>query len=201
MHAGDHDIEPCEQIIALIQRPILKDVHLDAGENTERRQLGIQLPDQLQLGFEPFRRQAVGNRQPRRVIGQRDPLMAQIARCLCHLQRRAAAVGPVAVHMTVAMKGCAHGRRRRLVRLVQQPPEVGRLLSRRGLDDDLGSRRADAWEFLQARVPEPPLKLWSRKFLHHPGGPAEGAHPVGRGTREFQLEGDVAEGLGRIHAV
>ena len=70
-----------------------------------------------------------------------------------------------------------------------------------GLDDDLGSRRADAWEFLQARVPEPPLKLWSRKLLHHLGGPPEGAHPVGRGTRQFQPEGDVAEGLGWIHAV
>ncbi len=51
--------------------------------------------------------------------------------------------------MAVTAQRGPHGGRRRLIRLFQQPPEVVRLLAGRGLDDDLGSRRADAWEFLK----------------------------------------------------
>ena len=51
---------------------------------------------------QPLRRQAVGDRQPRRVVGERDVLVAEVARRLGHLLDRRAAVGPVRVRVQVA---------------------------------------------------------------------------------------------------
>ena len=46
---------------------------------------------------QPLGRQAVGHRQPRRVVGEHDVLVAQVAGGPGHLLDRAAAVGPVGV--------------------------------------------------------------------------------------------------------
>jgi hypothetical protein len=53
VHAGDHDIELPEQRPGLVQRAVLTDVGLDPGQDLKRRQGGVQLADQLQLGMEP----------------------------------------------------------------------------------------------------------------------------------------------------
>ena len=37
--AGHDDVEPLEQVVVLVERAVLEDVDLDAGEDAERRQL------------------------------------------------------------------------------------------------------------------------------------------------------------------
>ena len=56
MHAGDHDVQPGEQVVALIERAVIQDVDLDASQDAERRELGIQPAQEVELLFQPFRR-------------------------------------------------------------------------------------------------------------------------------------------------
>jgi hypothetical protein len=101
MHAGDHDIELAEQVVPLIKRAVIEDVDLDAGQDAERGELAVQPADELELRTEQLSGQAGGHGQPRRVVGERDPLVADSAGRLGHLLGRAAAVRPVRVRMAV----------------------------------------------------------------------------------------------------
>ena len=38
VHAGDDDVEPGEQVVVAVERAVLEDVDLDAGEDAERRE-------------------------------------------------------------------------------------------------------------------------------------------------------------------
>jgi len=49
MRARDDHVELAEQVLTLIQRAILEYVHLDAGQDPERSQFGIELGDEFQL--------------------------------------------------------------------------------------------------------------------------------------------------------
>ena len=49
VHARHHHVEPGEQLLVLVERPVLEDVDLDAGEDVERRQLHVQVRDDLEL--------------------------------------------------------------------------------------------------------------------------------------------------------
>ena len=42
VHARHHDVEPGQQVRVLVERPVLEDVDLDAGEDAERGQLLVQ---------------------------------------------------------------------------------------------------------------------------------------------------------------
>ena len=50
VHAGDHHVQPAQQVVALVQCPVVQDVDLDPGQDAERGQLLVQLADQLELG-------------------------------------------------------------------------------------------------------------------------------------------------------
>ena len=102
VHAGHHHVEPAEQVVALVQGAVLEDVHLDAGQDAERGQLGVERGDQSSCSSQALGGQPVGHGQPGRVVGQRDPLVAEVPGRLGHLPRRAAAVGPVRVGVAVA---------------------------------------------------------------------------------------------------
>jgi hypothetical protein len=56
MHAGHHDVEPAQQVLALVQRAVVQDVDLDPGQDPERRELAVQRVDQLELIAKPFGR-------------------------------------------------------------------------------------------------------------------------------------------------
>ena len=194
VHAGHHHVEPGEQVLALVQRAIVEDVDLDAGQDAERREFGIQPGDQGELGFQPLGGQPIGHREPGRVIGQRDPFVAQRAGRLGHLARRAAPVRPVRVGVAVAAQCRAHGRsRQRATLLRQQPGQVVRLLARGRLRDDPGRGLADPVQRAQGAVAQPALQLARGQFAHHLRGPPEGPDAVGGRPGPFELEGDLAQ--------
>ena len=60
------------------------------------------LVDEPPLGREPLRAEPVDDRDPRRVVGDADVLVAAAPGALGHLQHRGAAVGPVRVAVKVA---------------------------------------------------------------------------------------------------
>ena len=49
MHAGHHQVELGQQVLVLVQRAVVEDVDLDAGEDPERRQLLVEQRDLDQL--------------------------------------------------------------------------------------------------------------------------------------------------------
>ena len=49
MDARDHHVELRQQLVLLVERAVVEDVDLDAGEDPERSQLLVQLGDQRQL--------------------------------------------------------------------------------------------------------------------------------------------------------
>ena len=61
MDARHHHLEPGEEGLVLVEGAVLEDVHLDAGQDTKRSQLGVDLRDHFQLALEALRREAVGH--------------------------------------------------------------------------------------------------------------------------------------------
>ena len=52
--AGDDDVELGEQVLVLVERAVLEDVDLDAGEDAERRQLLVERGDLVELVAQPL---------------------------------------------------------------------------------------------------------------------------------------------------
>ena len=115
MHARDDDVDAAEQLFRSVERAVFEDVDLDAGEDAERRHLLVQLRDDVELLAQPVGRQAVRDRQPGRVVGEREVLVPERARLLGHRADRVAAVGPVGVHVQVALE---------LARAALRPPSL-----------------------------------------------------------------------------
>jgi hypothetical protein len=63
--AGDDDVQLAQQILALIQAAVFQDVDLNAGQDPKRRELVVDLVDQLELIDQPFRGQPAGDGEPR----------------------------------------------------------------------------------------------------------------------------------------
>ncbi len=116
MHAGHDDVELGQKILVLVQRPVLEDVDLNAAQDAERRQLFVQLLDDVELRPQPLGVEAVGNGQPRAVIGQGPVGVAQLPRRLGHFTDRAATVRPVRVAVAVTLQ---------LVEQLRQPRHSG----------------------------------------------------------------------------
>ncbi len=72
MHARDHDVELVEQLGLLVERAVVEDVALDAGQDPKRRELLVQFGNDTQLIVQPLHRESVRHREPRRVVRQRD---------------------------------------------------------------------------------------------------------------------------------
>ena len=84
---GDQ-VELGKQCWVLVQRAVLEDVDLDAGQDAKRRELLVELTDALKLPTQPISRQAVGHGQARGVIRQDDPFVAEVACGERHLADR-----------------------------------------------------------------------------------------------------------------
>ena len=102
--AADHDVEPGQQVVVLVERAVEVDVALDAGQDAERRELLVEPGHDVELVLEPLAGQAVGDGEPRRVVGEHDVLVAQRLGRPGHLLDVRAAVGPVAVRVAVALQ-------------------------------------------------------------------------------------------------
>ena len=102
MHAADHHVQPGKKIGILVERAVLVDVDLDAGQQAEGAELGVQRRDLVQLRPQAFRREAVRHRQTRGVIGDRDVCVPELDGRLGHLPDAGAAVRRLGVDVTVA---------------------------------------------------------------------------------------------------
>ena len=102
MHAAHHDVQPVEHLGRLVEGAVLEDVDLDAAQDAERRELLVQPVNQLDLLAQAVGAQAVRDREPGRVVGHRQVLVAELGRSPRHALDRRAAVGPVRVHVQVA---------------------------------------------------------------------------------------------------
>src|SRR3712207_9027830 len=75
-------------LVGLVEAAVDVDVALDAGEDAERRQLLVERGDDVELLLQPRGGEAVGDGQPRRVVGQRHVLVAERDRGRGHLADR-----------------------------------------------------------------------------------------------------------------
>ncbi len=201
---GHHDhVEPCQQLRFLVQRTVLQDVALDAGEQPERRPARIQPRHRLQLLAQPLRRQTPGHGQPGGVVGQGRPLVAEQRRGAPHLLDRTAPVGPVRMGVAVAaqqrpqFRAGPVGRRPR--GLLLQRAQIAGHLPCQGLPHHLRGLRADPLQRLQRSGRRAPGDLALGQGREHPGGGTEGPDPVGGCQRPFQQEGDPVQGGDGIH--
>jgi hypothetical protein len=203
VHAGDDDVEPAEQLVGLVQAAVDVDVALDAGEDPERRELLVQAGDDVELLLQPLGGQAVGDGEPRRVVGQRHVLVAQRHGGLGHLADRAAAVGPVGVHVQVPAqrgpeRGDVVGHRGRLGGGLLERREVVGHLALVCLHDDGRRLRPDALEVLERVRADLEVELLVGEPVDDCGGRAERRHPVTGLAGALQEEGDPPErGRGR----
>jgi hypothetical protein len=102
VHAGHDEVQLGEQVVVLVEGAILVDVHLDAGQVAEGRKFTVDLRDEVELALQPLPREPPRHRQPRAVVRQDSPLVAQFDAGQRHLQGWAAAIAPVAVRVAVA---------------------------------------------------------------------------------------------------
>ena len=113
MHAGDDDVEAGEQGGVLIEASVLEDVHLDAGEDAERRHGGVDRLHHLELADQTLGIEAVGDGEARAVVGERPVVVPEGGGGLSHLGDGAPTVGPVRVAVAVALQQVRAERRRR----------------------------------------------------------------------------------------
>ena len=78
MHARDHHVEAFEQVVGEVERAVLVDVHLHAGEDLEVVVAGVELGDDVELLQQPVAVESVGDRQAGRVVGEHDVLVAEV---------------------------------------------------------------------------------------------------------------------------
>ncbi len=199
----DH-VELLQQLRFLVQRAVLQDVALDAGEQPERRPARVQLRDHRQLLAQPRGRQPTGHGQPWRVVGERGPFVPQLGRRPSHLLDRAASVGPVRVCVTVPADQRPQpgpgplGAGRRPGLLLQFPQVAGHLTAQR-LPHHLRGLRPDPLQRLQRPRGGPLGHLALGQRGQRPGGGTEGPYPVGGRERPLQKERDPVEGGDGVH--
>jgi hypothetical protein len=101
VHTGDDDVQLGQQVEVLVERAVLEDVHLNAGQDPEGRQILVQLRQDAKLVPQPLSVEPVRHGEAGAVVGQDQVLVAQRTRRLCHFADRAATVGPVRVGVAV----------------------------------------------------------------------------------------------------
>ncbi len=207
VHRADHQVQPGEQLVLLVQRAVVEDVDLDAGEDPEAvRQLLVQLRHVVELAAQAVGGQPVRDLEPRRVVGEHEVLMAEVGRGQRHLLDRGTAVRPVGVHVQVAAQRLPQlpGRGRQVGALgAEQPPQVDRLLAGQGLGHAAGGHLADAGQFRQRAGRGALDQLVVRGPGHGRGRRPEGPHPIRRLVRPLQQERDapqVRDRVTRCHA-
>ena len=170
-------------------------VRMRNGAASSRR--FVELGDDVELLLEPFGRQAVGDGEPRRMVGEHDVFVPDVARRQSHLADRRAAVGPVRVRVAVTAQRCAQRRRRRVDRRVfgrLQAAQVDRLLAAQRFGDAPRGHLADALAARSAcRRRARVASSSGRQLLDRVGRGAERLHPVGRLARPFEQEGDLPQ--------
>ena len=203
VYARHHHVQFRQQFRFLVQRAVVQDVDLDAGQDAERRQFGVQSAHHLQLAAQPFRAQPARHLQPRRVVRKHHVLVSQPDRRLGHLPDGAAPIRPVGVHVAVAAQQRSQRpsrfRRpcRRRIRL--EFGEVGRHRACGRLRDHPRGHLANALQLLERARRHSAVNFSRLQFAQHLRRAPERPHPVGRLIRPFEQKRDSVEGRDRVH--
>ena len=201
--AGDHQVQPGQHVVAVVQRAVLEDVHLDAGEDAERGQLLVEHGHVGKLLLQPLDAEAVGDGEAGRVVGQHHVLVAEGDRRAGHRLDGGTAVAPAGVQVEVALQRLAvdgAGVGEGDLGLAFQLGEVGDGTAGQRLLDDGGGRIADAVQVGEGAGGGPLRQLVGG------GGPCDIQRPHERLGLEAGLVGAVEavdhalQGLDRCHA-
>ncbi len=201
--AGDDDVELRQDLVVVVERAVLEDVDLDAGEDAERRHLLVEDGDVGELLLQPLPAQPVGDRQPGRVIGEHHVFVAETSRGARHRLDGRAAVAPPAVHVAVAaQRGAVAGTvvGHLDLGLGLDLVDVARV-AMQGLGDQSGRRIADPLEVGQRAGGGPCFQLVGRD------GPDDFERPDERLRLEPGVVGPIEavhhtfEGVDRGHVI
>ena len=197
--AGHHHVEPAEQVLALVERAVLQDVDLDPGQDAERRQLVVQLADQLELSQRAARPTArwprsagASGRSARSTRGRArgPPRPSPAAGC-----RRRTSPSACGSRRAAPQRGrpaaTAAGRRAAGPGRPGCRPPAASVMT-------WAVVVADALQRLQRARLDPALELARRQPVEHLGGPPEGPHAVRRRPAPLQLERDPPQRLHRV---
>ena len=140
VHARDDDVELGEQLVLLVERAVLEDVDLDAARGCAAARAPRSAGRRVELLAQPVGLEAVRDREPGRVVGHREVLVAELGRGAGHALRPAS-------RRRTSPSACA-GRRaarpaprrpvrpaRRVVRVELEPLEVAGHLAGERLGD------------------------------------------------------------------
>ena len=172
VHAGHDHVEAGQHVVVVVERAVLEDVDLDAGEDAERRQALVQRGDFVELLVEALDAEAVGDREARRVVGHDQVLVPEVLRRPGHGLDRGAAVGPGGVAVAVAADG---------------GPEVG---ADAGLHGDLLE--------LAQPVGDLPVECLADGPRGAVADALERGEPAGGMEAREPVDGDVADGVGSV---
>ena len=114
VHAGLDPVELGEDVVGEVEPAVGQDVALDPAQDAERRQALVGGGDLLALAADVVGGQAAHRAHGRRVVADRDVVVAALARGAAHLLDAEAAVGPGRVAVQVAADVLASEERRRL---------------------------------------------------------------------------------------
>ncbi|GAA4257128.1 hypothetical protein GCM10022255_072750 [Dactylosporangium darangshiense] len=200
VHRPDHHVEPLQQLVGLIERPVREDVDLDPGEDPKLHpqpfEPRVDLRNDVELLGQPLRRQPTRNGEPRRVIREHEVLVPDLRRGQGHLVDRRPAVGPVGVRVAVPFE---RGQQRRggFVEVLPgggfEPAQVHGLLPGQRLDH--ASRRdvAYARQFRQRPGPRSRLELALWQLGQLGRGPSERSDAIGRFMGPLEQERDATQ--------
>ena len=186
--------------VLLIERAVIEDVDLDAGQDAHRRERLADLVDDVELLAQPLGGEPVGDPQARRVVGQRTVFVAQFLRREHHLldrepNRRTSS--SARADRRAGRRGCRRHR---------DP-----LHADRNSASTSGSRPAHAWAMTFAVLGPTPgsdcqllaapcrSRSASVERLDDVGGVAVGHHAAGVLTRPVLVIRNLAQCGDRIH--
>ena len=175
-----HPVELRQHVVGEVEPPVREDVALDPAQDAERREQLVRGGDLLALAADVVRREALDGADRRRVVADRDVVVAAVDRGARHLLDRGAAVRPGRVAVQVAadvpLLDEVRGRaaERRLAQLRRAPGDA--------------ERRVDARLVRRVRERLERLDVGGR------AGRAQqrGAEPLGR--RDDELDRDALDG-------
>jgi hypothetical protein len=201
--ARHHDVELGQQLLVLVERAVGQDVDLDAREDAERRQALVERPHLVELAAQALGREAPGDGEAGRVVGEHHVLVAEAHGRPGHRLDGGAAVGPRRVQVAVALE-----RRPQLGTRTQG--DLGVLLERGDvlgdpagecLLDDRAGLGADARQVGEPAGGGQPGDLVVAHLAHDVARPGVGLDLLRGLERPVEQVDDAVEGVGGVHAV
>ena len=202
MHAAHDDVDSRQQIFGLVERAVFEDVDFDPGQQPERSEPFVDFGDDVELFFEAFGSETVRDRKARRVIGEREILVAECTRLVGHRIDRVATVRPVGVRVQVALQLRAQCFTRvgaGLGDVAEQCGEIRRGFTGQRFGDHGGRLLADAGDVGEAAVVGEELQLRLRHVLDLARGAPECLGAVRGLAPAGQELGNPLERLDRCH--